>query len=191
MTQKSISKSTKVLPKLEGYNNLLQDIRSILEKGLSKAYQAVDNLKVQTYWQIGERIIREELTHKNRAKYGEEVIKRLSIDLKIHERTLYRITKFYNTYPILTTLLSELSWSHYLVLIDVSHTEQRRFYELMSVKERWSVRELQKKIKKNEYQKAKKEGSIISKIPISLPAPEDIFKNTYDWDFLNLDVNYK
>ncbi|NOQ55723.1 MAG: hypothetical protein GQ477_02850 [Nanohaloarchaea archaeon] len=43
------------------------DIYSILYQGLSKAYKAVDNLKVQTYWQIGERIAREELKHKEGA----------------------------------------------------------------------------------------------------------------------------
>ena len=52
---------------LDGYGQLLKDIKSILQQGLSKAYKAVDNLKVQTYWQIGERIIREELEHKDRA----------------------------------------------------------------------------------------------------------------------------
>ncbi len=43
------------------YQNLLQEIRSILDKGLYQAYKAVDNIRVQAYWQIGERIVREEL----------------------------------------------------------------------------------------------------------------------------------
>ena len=43
------------------YQNLLADIKSLLEKGLHTAYKAVDNIKVQTYWQIGGRIVREEL----------------------------------------------------------------------------------------------------------------------------------
>ncbi|MBT5022661.1 DUF1016 domain-containing protein, partial [Candidatus Woesearchaeota archaeon] len=42
----------------------------MLNKGLYKAYKAVDNLKVQTYWQIGERIVREELKYEDRAGYG-------------------------------------------------------------------------------------------------------------------------
>ena len=38
-----------------GYNQMLCDVKYILKRGLSKAYKAVDNLKVQTYWQIGEK----------------------------------------------------------------------------------------------------------------------------------------
>lgn len=57
---------------LEGYNQLLVDVKSILQRGLSKAYKAVDNLKVQTYWQIGDRIVREEFVHKERADYGQK-----------------------------------------------------------------------------------------------------------------------
>ena len=58
---------------LEGYAEILQDIKSLLEKARYKAYKAVDNLRVQTYWQIGERIVRGELQHRERADYGERV----------------------------------------------------------------------------------------------------------------------
>ena len=176
--------------KLEGYNSLLDDIKSILQKGLIKAYKAVDNIKVQTFWQVGERIVREEINQK-RAGYGKEIIKKLSVDLTIHERTLYRILKFYKAYPILTTVLSELSWSHYLVLIDFKDNQQRKFYETMSVKESWSVRELKKRINNREFERAKKKDEVIVKFQKQLPAPEDIFKESYDWDFLGLEKKHK
>ncbi|RLG13883.1 MAG: hypothetical protein DRN71_03990 [Candidatus Nanohalarchaeota archaeon] len=171
---------------LYSYNQLLVDIRSILDRGLSKAYKAVDNLKVQTYWQIGERVVREEINQK-RAGYGEEIVKKLSVDLDIHERTLYRVVKFYNIYPILTTVLSELSWSHYLVLIDVKNDHHRKFYEARTVKESWSVRELKKRITSKEYEKARKKGEITIRLPRQLPGPEDVFKESYNWDFITLD----
>lgn len=175
--------------KPEGYNNLLSDIKSILQKGLTKAYKAVDNIKVQTYWQVGERIAREEINQK-RAGYGEEAINKLSIDLKIHERTLYRTLKFYKAYPILTTVLSELSWSHYLALIDLLNTQQRRFYEMISIKESLSVRELKSKIKNKEYERARKKGDITITLPKQLPAPEDVFKESYNWDFISLEEQH-
>lgn len=185
----TIKMGKKGIAKIEGYNDLLKDIKSILQKGLTKAYKAVDNIKVQTFWQIGERIAREEINQK-RAGYGEEAVKRLSVDLEIHERTLYRILKFYNTYPILTTVLSELSWSHYLVLIDIKDDKQRRFYETLSVKEGWSVRELKKRINSKEFERTGKKGEVIVAIPKQLPAPEDIFKESYDWDFLELEKSH-
>lgn len=43
------------------YKNLLEELKSIITKGQHQAYKAVDNIKVQTYWQLGERIVREEM----------------------------------------------------------------------------------------------------------------------------------
>ena len=97
----------------EGYKQLLADIKSILQKGLSKAYKAVDNIKVQTYWQIGERIVREELQHKERADYGERLIEKLTIDLDIQKSILYESMQFYKTYSIFHAVRGELSWTHY------------------------------------------------------------------------------
>lgn len=184
-----MSETKTELTKTENYSALLRDIKSILQKGLTKAYKAVDNIKVQTYWQIGERIAREEINQK-RADYGEEIIKKLAVDLKVHERTLYRILKFYKTYPILTTVLSELSWSHYLALIDFKDNQERRFYETMSVKESWSVRELRDRIKNKEYEAARKRGEITIALPKQLPCPEDVFKDSYNWDFITLEENH-
>ena len=59
--RKSVKK--KHTNKLEGYNHLLKDVQSILQNGLGRVYKAVDNVKVQTYWQVGERIVREELAN--------------------------------------------------------------------------------------------------------------------------------
>ena len=175
--------------KHEGYEQLLKDIKSILQRGVTKAYKAVDNIRVQTYWQIGERIVREEINQK-RAGYGEEVIKRLSLDLKINERTLYRILRFYNAYPILTTVLSELSWSHYMALTNIKNENRRKFYETRSVKERWSVRELKSRINGGEYEKAGKKGEITITLPAQLPSPEDVFKESYNWDFISLEEQH-
>lgn len=177
------------LPFVESYTALLKDIKTILQKGLIKAYKAVDNIKVQTYWQVGERIARDEIED-DRADYGQEIIKKISIDLKIHERTLYRILKFYKTYPILTTVLSELSWSHYLMLMDIDNFEQRKFYEIQAVKESWSVRELKKRLNNHEFERAKKKGEITITLPIQLPCREEVFKENYNWDFISLDEKH-
>ena len=175
---------------LEGYNQLLGDIRSILQKGLSKAYKAVDNLKVQTYWQIGERVVREELEHKERADYGKKIIDNLSKDLNIDRRLFYRIIRFYRLYPIVVTVSPQLSWSHYEVLTGIEDTPIRQFYENTSIRNSWSVRELKKRITSNEYEKAHKKGEITIKLPRQLPSPEDVFKESYNWDFITLDEQH-
>ena len=65
------------------YQGLLLELQSILSKGLYKAYKAVDNLKVQTHWQIGERIVREELKHQDRGDYGKHLLENLAVDLGV------------------------------------------------------------------------------------------------------------
>jgi hypothetical protein len=41
--------------------NLLDELKSIIAQGQYQAYRAVDNIKVRTYWQLGERIVRESI----------------------------------------------------------------------------------------------------------------------------------
>ena len=88
----------------QDYKSLLHELKDILNKGLYTAYKAVDNIKVQTYWQIGERIVREELKHKERAEYGKYLAEKLSVDLTIEKTELTRIIKFYRIYPIVATV---------------------------------------------------------------------------------------
>jgi hypothetical protein len=126
----------------DSYRNLLNELKSILNKGLARAYKAVDNIKVQTYWQIGERIVREELNNKNRADYGKYLINQLSEDLLINRQRLYEIVKFYRCFEIVRTVSGQLSWNHYLELIKVEDMVQRNFYQAKAVNENWSVREL-------------------------------------------------
>ena len=61
------SSKNKLTQNKQKYNDLISNIKSILDKSLFRAHKAVDNIKVQTYWQIGERIIREEL----KSKFGD------------------------------------------------------------------------------------------------------------------------
>ena len=175
---------------IEGYNHLLKDVKSILEKGLTKAYKAVDNIKVQTYWQIGERIVREELANKDRADYGRKITDDLSKDLKVDRRLFYRIIKFYRMYPIVVTVSPQLSWSHYEVLIGIENNDARKFYENNSIRNSWSVRGLRDRIKNREFESARKKGEITVKLPKHLPAPEDIFKESYNWNFISLEEQH-
>lgn len=177
---------------VEGYDQLLRDIKSILQSGLSKAYKAVDNLRVQTYWQVGERIVREELEHKDRADYGKRVMEDLAKDLGFRRDELYRIVQFYKTYPIVVTLSRQLSWSHYLELIKIENKEERDFYESQTIQNMWSVRELREQIQGKLYNRAKSDGKLTITMPVpSKPAiPEQVFKDTYHFDFLRLEEGY-
>ena len=126
-------KNDKQIAVSEEYQNFLQEIKGLLEKGLLKAYKAVDNIKVQTYWQIGERIVREELKNQGRAEYGKFLVNNLAVDLSIHKRDLYRSVKLFKTYPIVTSLMSQLSWTHYIALTEIENQQERLFYQSRAV----------------------------------------------------------
>jgi hypothetical protein len=111
------------------FQNLLQELKSLISKGQYTAYKAVDNIKVQTYWQIGERIVREEMKNKDRADYGKYLITFLSDDLGIEIKLLYRIVTFYRIYPIVASVMRQLSWTHYYALIDIDNDRKRSFYK--------------------------------------------------------------
>ncbi|MBA3065285.1 DUF1016 domain-containing protein [bacterium] len=169
------------------YRILFNDIKSILEKVKYKAYKAVDNLRVQAYWQIGERIVREELQHKGRADYGKNVIEKLAKDLKFIKRDIYRMLQFYKAYPIVTSLMSQLSWTHYIILVGIKTKGAREFYQDQIVRNNWSVRELERQIKLRLYERMNQHGKIIVKKQSNFALPEKIFKDSYNFDFLKLD----
>ena len=172
---------------IQGYSNVLNDIRFLLDKAKSRAYKAVDNIRVQTYWQIGERIVREELQHKERADYGARLIENLAKDLGFTRQMLSRVVHFYREYPIVTALRAQLSWTHYEILISVANKEERQFYESQAIQNSWGTRQLEKQMKKRFYEDAKKRGGMVLKKPLQLVlGPEEIFKDTYNFEFLEL-----
>jgi len=183
-------RATKSIERLEGYEQLLNDVKSILERGLYRAYQAIDNIRVQTYWQIGERVTREELVHQDRADYGERLVEQLAKDLGYSRRLMYEIVRFYKAYPIVHALRAQLSWTHYGLLIAIEDKEKRDFYEIQTVTNHWSYRTLQEKIKADAYQQAKHTGQVVMRFPPELPSPEEAFKDVYNWNFLQLSEDY-
>src|SRR3989338_10836938 len=107
----------------KAYNN----IRLILDKARSRAYHAVNSELVYAYWQIGRIIVEEEQKGKARAGYGEALIKGISLRLSkeyghsFNERNLWYMKDFYNKYPKMNALRSELSWTHYRLLLRVEN----------------------------------------------------------------------
>jgi len=176
----------------EGYSQVLNDIRFLLEKAKAQAYKAVDNIRVQTYWQIGERIVREELQHKERADYGKKLIVNLAKDLGFTRQILSRIVQFYREYPIVTALRVQLSWTHYELLLSISNKEERQFYEFQAIQNGWSTRQLEEQIKNELYEDAKKRGEVVLRKPLQLALkPEEVFKNIYNFEFLDLKTKYR
>ena len=55
--------------------NFFSEIKTILSKAREKTYASINSAMVEAYWLIGKRIVEEEQHGKERAAYGEKVLK--------------------------------------------------------------------------------------------------------------------
>ena len=168
------------IKEVENYDRLKDDLKYLIDKARSQAYKAVDNIRVQVYWQIGERVSRERLTF-GKNSYGYSVIERLATDIGFKKRLLFEILQFYNIYPKMHALRAQLSWTHYNVLMRVRDDKEREFYEEQTIANMWSTRELETQIEKEAYKKSPRQ---LTKITSELADPSQIFKDSYNFDFL-------
>ncbi|SMC78502.1 DUF1016 N-terminal domain-containing protein [Pedobacter nyackensis] len=131
---------------------VVSDIKSIINTAREKAIRAVDTERVLMYWHIGQRIFLEEQQGKERADYGRYLIKSLSEKLEpeygtgFSFRHLNWYRQFYRTFPIVNALRSQLSWTHYRLLIRLESQDKIEFYIAEVVKNNWSSRQLERQI---------------------------------------------
>jgi DUF1016 N-terminal domain len=91
----------------------------------------------------------------------EDLAKYLDMNLRnvtgFSARNLWRMKQFYETYKdnsILSPLVTELSWTNNLfILSSTKSLEEREFYLRLSVKERYSKRELARQIRSGLYER--------------------------------------
>lgn len=84
-----------------------------------------------------------------------------------------------------------LSWSHYLKLMRIKNLSERKFYEIESFKNNWSLRELQRQYDSALYSrlslsKNKEEILQLSEKGQILEKPKDLIKDPYILEFLGL-----
>ena len=86
-------------------NDIFEDAKQIIFSARKRAYKAADTSLIMQNWLLGKRIAEEVLGGEDRAKYGAEVIKNLSIKLTnefgkgFTDMNLYYFTQFYETFP--------------------------------------------------------------------------------------------
>lgn len=157
-----ISTQNSFMPTFVKTDDLLTDMRGIIDSAQKAAFQAVNIALVQRNWLIGYRIAEEELNGEKRAEYGTEVIKKLAKELTAEYgkgfdySTLYKFVRFYKAFPAFLDSASPksfppLSWTHYRVLLQVEDENARGWYEKEAAKEAWSVRTLQRNISSQYY----------------------------------------
>jgi len=186
---------------LKNNTNFYIEIKTLLANARNKVYQTINTTMTKTYWQIGQRIVEEEQNGKERAKYGKGLIKNLSSELTkefgkgFSVDNLENMRRFYLVFSKSETVSRKfsLSWSHYIFLTRISNKDEREFYEIESVQNSWTLRELKRQFNsglferlKLSYDKSKvKELSQSGQI---ITSPKEMIKDPYILEFVGLPV---
>ena len=175
------------------------EIRGIIDAARDKVYQTASNAMVEAYWQIGKSII-DEQGGADHAEYGDGLIKELS-DLMSKDygkgftvANIRNMRQFYLTFPNENALRSELSWTHYRLLMRVENENARQFYLDEAVNSQWSTRQLERQINTFFYERllsSRNKEDVAQEIKTLEPpkTPEDIIRDPYVLEFLGLTPN--
>jgi predicted nuclease of restriction endonuclease-like (RecB) superfamily len=175
------------------FTEVLTLIKTAQQKVIATANQEL----IKLYWSIGKYISDRLAT----SEWGQKTIEQLSAFIQTQEpglkgfekRNLYRMRQYYETYPnseIVSSLLTQLSWTHHSILISRCKTEaERLFYLELAATERYSTRELDRQINSGIFERTRPADA---KLPQnSHPKPlTGVFRDSYILDFLNLPPNH-
>jgi predicted nuclease of restriction endonuclease-like (RecB) superfamily len=171
------------------------EVLHLIQAAKQRAYQAVNTELVALYWQVGEYISKKMAS----AEWGDKVVAQLANFLAqtqpnltgFTRRNLFRMRQFYDYYqgqPIVSALLTQLPWTHHLLIISYSkREEEREFYIRMAIREKWSSRELERQMKSVYFERA-----ILNPVKVSAalrqihPNAAEFFKDSYSLEFLGL-----
>lgn len=176
---------------------LIHEIKSLIAKAKEGAIRSVDHHRTVMYWHIGERIFNEEQQGKDRADYGNYLIKYLSEQLQpefgsgFSYRQLELMRQFYRTFPIANSLRSQLSWTHYRLLLRIDNEDKREYYIAETVKNNWSVRQMERQINSQLFERLllsndKESVLAVARNEVIPTNPNEIIKDPIFLEFLGL-----
>jgi len=188
------------LENIENFNiseNFYDDIRKIIVNAKTEAVRSVNFQRVLMYWQLGERIFVEEQRGEDRAKYGEYIIKNLANNLEpefgsgFSGRQLELCRQFYRMYPIANALRSQFNWAQYRLFIRIDDDYKREYYELETLNNAWTGRELERQINSSLYERLLLSNDKESVLAVArkerIPEhPTEIIKDPMFLEFLDL-----
>jgi predicted nuclease of restriction endonuclease-like (RecB) superfamily len=180
-------------------NNFYKEIKELLYSAKNKVYQTINTTMTQTYFQIGKRIVEEEQGGETRAEYGKSLLKLLSVQLNnefgkgFSVDNLENMRRFYIAFQKSETVSRkfELSWSHYIFLTRIENINERNFYEIESIENSWSLRELKRQFDTGLFERLSLSGDKQKVKELSLNGQvvqtvQDLIKDPYILEFVGL-----
>ena len=209
------------------YQSIFGDVSSIIDEARQTAARSVNAVMTAAYWMIGQHIVEFEQGGKERAEYGTALVERLAVDLTkrfgrgFSVRTVWQMKAFYLAWSIPQTVSAEskssenlqtasvessltsiasrfpLPWSAYVRLLSVKNINAREFYETEALRGGWSVRQLNRQINSQFYERtalSKNKAALLTKGQKAQPEdrvlPEEEIKDPFVLEFLDLKDEY-
>jgi predicted nuclease of restriction endonuclease-like (RecB) superfamily len=173
-------------------NIIYQSIKQIITLSRQRVYRMANSVLLETYWQIGEIIIKEEQKGQSKAEYGKSTLKNLAQLLTLEfgkgfdERNLNNMRAFYKSFPIWNALRTELSLTHYRILSRLDSEQKRKYYLTESLTSNWNSRELQRQINSLAFER------VVKHLPANeTPTIQNLIKDPYIFEFLGLPIDTK
>ncbi len=192
---------------------LYQKIASHINNARKGVQRTIDTEMVKTHWLIGRDIVEDDQGGEIKSKYGSYVLDQVSQRLTkqygkgFSKENLKRIRQFYIVYqdvpPIgyavrtqSKTLNPNLGWIHYRALMRIKRLEERSFYEVEALKNRWAGRELERQIHSLLFDRLAKSKDKSGLLQLAnkghqVQKPEDAIKEPVVLEFLNLPESHK
>jgi predicted nuclease of restriction endonuclease-like (RecB) superfamily len=182
-------------------NALHAELRALIASSRQRLAGAVNAELTRLYWAVGQRLRTEVLGGEGRASYGAQLLDQLGQQLTqefgrgFESRNLRRMVKFAESFPdaaIVSTLSTQLSWSHMVAIVALKTPQARQFYANQAAQDGWSVRELAHQIDRKAFERtelAALQTTAPSQIELVVnpgAAPALVFKDPYFLDFLGL-----
>lgn len=178
-------------------SDFYSQIKEILSNARAKVYSVANFAMVEAYWEIGKSIVERQGGNAT-AEYGAGLLKELSKQMTADFgkgftiANLKNMRQFYLTFPNRYALRSQLSWSHYRMIMRVENPKAREFYVDECAKANWSTRQLERQINTFSYQRllaSRGDHAVVEDTAKREPmrAPEDVIRDPYVLEFLGLE----
>jgi predicted nuclease of restriction endonuclease-like (RecB) superfamily len=175
-------------------------ITQLLLTARRNAYRAVTSIMVQTYWQVGQRIVEREQQGRERAGYGQRLIVNLSryltdtLGTGFSEANLKNMRQFYLIFPdfgqFATHRVANLSWTNARTIMRLDDAKERNYYLREAAAQNWPSRVLERNIKSGYYRRLlSSRGADKKSAPTDAIASHDandFIKDPYVLEFLDL-----
>lgn len=181
---------------LNGYGNLLGEIKERIQAAQYQALSAVNKELIGLYWDIGRMIVERQKDE----KWGRAVVEQLSVDLQsgfpgikgFSARNIWYMREFYSTYngnEKLQPMVAEIGWTKNLIIFQKCKDDsQREFYIRMTRKFGWTKNALIHHIDNQTYEK-----TLLNQVNFEKTLPEKVrsqaklaVRDEYTFDFLEL-----